>query len=224
MLIIVADEVPDPDPPVYREGYPEFDLAEAARRRALSDVSVTWRNQYNHAVGSSNPVWHGDFKIVAGYKINLIAYIGVSTAVLVVPVTWILRGKFWVASTNSRSCGNVVTRLYLASVDWLCATCQGLGHRRNVMSKAAARSERWAELQAEVGEGRPSGMSDKTFLAKRLMMRELRAKLGGTPVRASPRHQAIIYADWSPDPAREIVHEKAEPPRRFVRPGFSDVC
>lgn len=90
---------------------------------------------------------------------------------------------------------------------WACRTCQGLIHRRQLVSKEVARFEQLIALQEQIGRGRPKGMWQSTYDRLAARRDELAQLYSPTAKLACVEHRQSITVSWLPPWQAKLAHE-----------------
>jgi protein-arginine kinase activator protein McsA len=185
----------------YQEAFPRINAAAAVRASLTSVNRFIWEDQDNNRVGQCavSEANGDDILIASKFYLRKQAE----------EVSFIINVVNASNHENHRTFGAFICphcqleRKSLVFIGhWTCRKCSDLPYRVQLIGSWVAKWEELGRLQSEVGSGRPKGMHNRTYRAKREKLRALKNALGREPLVANEEFRLVITGRWI-DPERD---------------------
>lgn len=183
-------------PPLYREGYPFFDVVKA-EAECIRGRDVCTFKRGRGAIG---------FCTVAGCEAESVTLLCEFSwkhhrhprGEVVLPMRRHQRGIHQQRPVLlCPSCQAEKTKLFFKTPSWACGECHGLLFRSQLLDPRVKAWERFDELSSQIAEGRPRRMRHHTFAQLKKERADLKKRLRGLQrAEASREHSLIIEALW----------------------------
>ncbi|WP_445191810.1 hypothetical protein ACT009_14720 [Sphingomonas sp. Tas61C01] len=183
--------------PGYIEAYPRISVGEVLREARAGRTHLLWRDRQHRAIGAASVEITSKEAVDLHYAADELPYSDESAGDLPLRLAW--KGSL---PHNKRpfahcpKCSRSVDVLVLREGRWACTKCHKLIHRSALLSEEVRWSERLADVEAEIGMGRPAASRTSAFAAKLVQRDDLLQRLAGKRITANVLYLTRISTEW----------------------------
>lgn len=187
-----------PDQPRFSEAYPRVSISQVNARLDTDRPILLWRNHDGHAIGTLRFEWETKQRLILKPRIQDLPYCEGSTTEVELEMVSKFTGYGNCQYYNvCERCGQHINIVVYCDGFWRCSRCFGFRNKSALLDRTVRITLELEELEAEIGDGRPFRMRQKTYDAKLEHLQELVSALGSQPRRVPDRRFRFnITGSW----------------------------